>query len=69
MTLRQIVRRLNAQQQNTHAGFYYAAGRAFLARARKGLLEVSHDFETFKPVPVGTVFCDHNGRPIATYRK
>jgi hypothetical protein len=65
LTNRQIAKRLTDHQTAKMAGFYPSTGgRAFLARVRKGVLEISYDFETFEPVKEGTTFDDHNGRAI-----
>lgn len=69
MDARQSARFLNAHHMQHCAGFYPSTGgRAFLARMRKGILEISYDFKAFFPVQSGTVFRDHNGRAIATYK-
>jgi hypothetical protein len=67
-TVRQVVDRLNKHHAYYAAGFYPSTGgRAFLARRRNEVLEISYDFHTFKPVEPGTVFNDHNGRFIIEY--
>lgn len=58
LTLRQIVRRLNAHHARTSAGF-----RARIVRGTT--LEV-HDWITWVAVPDGTCFRDHNGRQFLT---
>jgi hypothetical protein len=52
---------------NTCAGFYptEVCSRAFGARVRQGVVQITPDFETWLPVNLETCrFFDHNGRPI-----
>lgn len=66
-TVQRAARRLNDHHLKTCAGFYPSAGcsRAFGARVRDGVLQITPDFETWCPVDLDTVtFRDHNGRPI-----
>jgi hypothetical protein len=59
---------LNAHHLKTCAGFYPTAvcSRAFGARVRKGVLEITPDFgDTWQAVDLATIeFRDHNGRKI-----
>ena len=69
LTDRQIAKRLNDQHMKYTAGFYLfgpTSGRHFNARIRKGVLEV-FDFIAWKPLAVGTMVRDHNGRDMFTY--
>ena len=69
LTLRQIVRRLNAHQARTSAGFYgdgQLPGRWFRARLVRGTTLEVHDWITWVAVPDGTCFRDHNGRQFLT---
>lgn len=66
-TVHRAARRLNAHHVKTCAGFYPSAvcSRAFGARVRKGVLEITPDFEAWCAVDLATIkFRDHNGRPI-----
>ena len=65
MTLAQVARELTAHHLRTAAGFYGMGGRWFGARVRAGRLQV-WDFDTWRDVPAGTPFHDHNGQPILT---
>ena len=68
-TAKQIAKRLNDQHMRYTAGFYCfgpTSGRHFNARVRKNVLEV-FDFIAWKPLAVGTVVRDHNGRDLFTY--
>ncbi|WP_281661170.1 hypothetical protein [Microvirgula aerodenitrificans] len=61
-------KRLNAHHERFGAGFYPTAvcPRAFGARVRAGLLEITPDFETWLSVDLSIVkFKDHVGRPIS----
>lgn len=67
-TPRQVARILTDHHNSKCAGFYPSTGgRGFLARVKQGRLEVSYDFKFFHQILPGTVFYDHNGRPIVTY--
>jgi hypothetical protein len=69
LTLRQIVRRLNAHHARTSAGFYgdgQLPGRWFRARLVRGTTLEVHDWITWVAVPDGTCFRDHNGRQFLT---
>ncbi len=66
-TVRRAAKRLNEHHMKTCAGFYPSAvcSRAFGARVRAGVLEITPDFETWCAVDLATInFRDHNGRPI-----
>ena len=68
-TIKQMAKRLNNQHMRYTAGFYLSGpivGRYFNARVRKGVLEV-FDFIAWRPLAVGTVARDHNGRDLFTY--
>ena len=69
LTLRQIVRRLNAHHARTSAGFYgdgQLPGRWFRARIVRGTTLEVHDWITWVAVPDGTCVRDHNGRQFLT---
>ncbi|KJS71936.1 MAG: hypothetical protein CVV19_01780 [Gammaproteobacteria bacterium HGW-Gammaproteobacteria-9] len=69
LTLRQIVRRLNAHHARTSAGFYgdgQLPGRWFRARLVRGTTLEVHDWITWVAVPNSTCFRDHNGRQFLT---
>lgn len=66
-TPRKAAKKLNEQHEKTGAGFYPSAvcSRAFGARVRADVLQITADFEEWKPVDLSAVtFRDHNGRPI-----
>jgi hypothetical protein len=60
-------KRLNEQHERFGAGFYPTAvcSRAFGARVRDGVLQITDDFEAWHAVDLDVVqFNDHNGRTI-----
>lgn len=65
---RKVAKRLNDQHMMFSAGFYARpmGGRYFAARVHNGALQVS-DWDTWRDVPNGTIFSDHNGREILTF--
>ncbi|UQS88693.1 hypothetical protein M5C90_24215 [Pseudomonas chlororaphis subsp. piscium] len=67
--IEQAARQLNEQHERFGASFYgdgKFGGRWFQARIiDRAVLEVM-DWDHWTPVPDGTAFHDHNGRPILT---
>ena len=64
---RQVARILQEHHMKTCAGFYPSevASRAFGARCRKGVVEITPDFHSWVPINLETIeFFDHDGRPI-----
>jgi len=71
LSLRQMVRLLNAHHDRTAAGFYgdeRLPGRWFRARLLKGETLQVFDWSDWVDVPDGTSFRDHNGKPVLTVR-
>lgn len=69
LSLRQMVRLLNAHHDRTAAGFYgneRLPGRWFRARLFKGETLQVFNWTDWVVVPDGTSFRDHNGKPILT---
>lgn len=69
LSLRQMVRLLNAHHDRTAAGFYgdeRLPGRWFRARLFKGDIFQVFNWSDWVAVPDGTSFRDHNEKPILT---